>query len=148
MQDSYKEKLKSPKWQKMRLKVFERDKWKCAYCGVDWATLHVHHKEYTSNDPWKTDLDNLITLCERCHTWEHIKRKIKAKSFGAEGFMPAYLPDCALYREYGGEISCMSGSGGSICSYYCGSSDNENFIICSSDEHLIEEVKNVHISTI
>lgn len=35
MSKSYAEKFKDPRWQKKRLKIMERDNWKCCECGVN-----------------------------------------------------------------------------------------------------------------
>jgi hypothetical protein len=68
----YFEKLKDPKWQQLRLKIFERDNWACVSCHSKDQTLHAHHTYYKSNaDPWDYDLDTLVTLCHECHTEEH-----------------------------------------------------------------------------
>ncbi len=73
--EEYAEKLKHPKWQKMRLKILERDKWKCKLCGDTETTLHVHHKYYKKdNEPWDYPEDSLITLCEGCHQEETYDR--------------------------------------------------------------------------
>ena len=65
---SYAEKLKDPRWQKMRLKVLERDEWKCRECGDSNSTLHVHHLIYfPGREPWEYNDNLLITLCEECH---------------------------------------------------------------------------------
>ncbi len=65
---TYSEKLKDPRWQKKRLEIMQRDKWKCTYCFDSKTTLHVHHESYNKNtDPWNYDNDILITLCEHCH---------------------------------------------------------------------------------
>ena len=64
---SYAEKLKSPKWQKRRLEILSRDEFKCQYCFDRETTLHVHHLEYKGN-PWDAEDDQLITVCEHCHT--------------------------------------------------------------------------------
>jgi len=70
----YSEKLKDPRWQKKRLKILERDQWKCQVCGADEKTLHVHHKEYVNgHEPWEYGDDFLLTLCEFCHDIEHGK---------------------------------------------------------------------------
>jgi hypothetical protein len=63
---AYSEKLKDPRWQKRRLRVFERDGWKCVLCGNKTKTLHVHHARYKSN-PWQGSIADLSTLCEMCH---------------------------------------------------------------------------------
>jgi hypothetical protein len=69
---SYQDKLKSPKWQRKRLEVLNRDDWKCVYCDNSSDTLHVHHKSYEhGRDPWEYEMDNFLTLCESCHKVDH-----------------------------------------------------------------------------
>jgi 5-methylcytosine-specific restriction endonuclease McrA len=63
----YLKKLKDPRWQKKRLKIFERDSWKCSECGRDDFMLAVHHLKYTVTDPWDEPDNNLKTLCSKCH---------------------------------------------------------------------------------
>jgi hypothetical protein len=76
----YAEKLKSPKWQKKRLEVLERDEFRCLQCGSEDKTLHVHHLFYEFGlDPWEYQTDSLETLCEDCHkTAEENKKEIKS----------------------------------------------------------------------
>jgi len=74
---SYYEKLKDPRWQKIRLKVLERDEFICQICGDALNTLNVHHKFYKKNcEPWDYELDDLITYCEDCHERETKDMKI------------------------------------------------------------------------
>lgn len=75
---TYAEKLKDPRWQKKRLRILERDGFKCLYCSDTDKTLHVHHGYYESGkDPWDYEDDTLHTLCEDCHvSIEEIKRDI------------------------------------------------------------------------
>ena len=72
---TYSQKLRDPRWQKLRLKVFERDCWKCrnGKCqSPEHTPLAVHHKCYRPDcEPWDYPLTNFITLCERCHDHEH-----------------------------------------------------------------------------
>lgn len=64
----YFERLKDPRWQKMRLKVYERDDFHCQSCGDEKKQLDVHHLIYNfGTDPWDYDIENLITLCTDCH---------------------------------------------------------------------------------
>lgn len=66
--DNYQSKLKSPHWQKKRLQVLNRDKWRCKLCKDEETTLHVHHLEYEpKKQPWEYPLSNFVTLCEHCH---------------------------------------------------------------------------------
>lgn len=65
---TYAEKLKDPRWQRKRLEVFERAKFKCEDCGRSDKTLHAHHCFYVSRrNPWEYNL-GLICVCESCHT--------------------------------------------------------------------------------
>ena len=43
----YNEQIKSPKWQKVRLRILERDNWECTMCGDTETQLQVHHKYYS-----------------------------------------------------------------------------------------------------
>jgi hypothetical protein len=63
---SYSEKLKSPKWQKKRLEVLNRDNFTCCKCGDTETELHVHHLKYTG-EPHEAPLTDLETLCKDCH---------------------------------------------------------------------------------
>lgn len=63
---TYSDKLKSPKWQKKRLEVLNRDNFKCCLCGDEETELHVHHLKYTA-EPWSAPISDLETLCKYCH---------------------------------------------------------------------------------
>lgn len=66
--ENYSEQLESPKWQKKRLEVMQRDNWQCQLCSDTTTQLHVHHKKYTYNKKaWEYDNDLLITYCKHCH---------------------------------------------------------------------------------
>lgn len=70
-QTEYSKKLKDPRWQKVRLLVYDRDSFTCQCCGATDQTLNCHHKYYEKGlEPWEYPLDALITLCEECHTIE------------------------------------------------------------------------------
>lgn len=65
---TYREKLMDPRWQKRRLEILNRDKFRCQACGDDGTTLHVHHvRYYRGRDPWAYDDGDLLTLCAPCH---------------------------------------------------------------------------------
>lgn len=72
---TYAEKLKDPRWQKMRLQVLEMNDWTCQYCGDKEKTLHAHHICYNNvtRNPWDVDIYALLCLCENCHKVEHLK---------------------------------------------------------------------------
>lgn len=65
---TYSEKLKSPKWQKKRLEILNRDEFTCKLCGDSETQLHVHHLEYEyDKHPADISSEKLITYCEHCH---------------------------------------------------------------------------------
>jgi len=70
-----------------RDKVLERDNWQCQECGMNneqhivifGKSLNVHHKDGNGRYSEKpnNNIDNLITLCHRCHvTIENPARKL------------------------------------------------------------------------
>lgn len=71
----YIDKFKDPRWQKLRLEIFERDGWSCVYCGCKDTTLNAHHMFYRDEEdecePWDYPNSSLATLCEPCHKAEH-----------------------------------------------------------------------------
>ena len=71
MGKSYKKLLRDPRWQKKRLKVFERAGWCCERCGDEKEELHVHHTFYDGRKPWKYPKSSLECLCKTCHEIEH-----------------------------------------------------------------------------
>lgn len=74
---AYSEKLRDPRWQKVRLEIMERDKFSCRHCGSDKKTLNVHHCYYrTGKNPWDYDKNTLVTLCEGCHKIEESRRRL------------------------------------------------------------------------
>jgi len=65
---SYSDKLQHPKWQRVRLKIMERDDFKCRICGRNDTLLHVHHTVYLKgHEPWEYDDNFLLTLCTPHH---------------------------------------------------------------------------------
>ena len=72
MKVTYGEKLRSPKWQKRRLEILNRDKFTCRLCGDKETQLHVHHLRYERGcDPWDYRDSSLVTVCENCHEELH-----------------------------------------------------------------------------
>lgn len=68
----YKEQIKSPKWQKRRLEIMEKDNFTCQLCGDTETMLNVHHLSYhRDRNIWEYEDWELMTLCENCHKDEH-----------------------------------------------------------------------------
>ena len=69
---NYKEQIKSPKWQKRRLEILEKDNFACQLCGDTETMLNVHHLCYHKDrNIWDYEDWELMTLCEDCHKEEH-----------------------------------------------------------------------------
>lgn len=68
---SYNDLLRSPRWQKKRLEIMQRDNWSCRCCFDTESELHVHHLMYSAENPWDEENENLITLCSTCHEAVH-----------------------------------------------------------------------------
>lgn len=72
---AYADKLKDPRWQRLRLQVFERDQWGCVYCRRKDRTLHAHHLWYDrGRQPWEYPPWRIVTVCDVCHDREHSDR--------------------------------------------------------------------------
>lgn len=111
--DSY----KHPKWQKKRLLIMERDKFRCFACGDSESTLHVHHFAYDGK-PWEVADEHLQTLCEECHKYlgPHPKggvwwiREDTAPGIVISGVFVAWCPQCGLssLKQNHGGFDCDS----------------------------------------
>lgn len=105
----YSEELKSPKWQRKRLEVLNRDNFKCCLCGDTETELHVHHLKYNGK-PYESDLDDLETLCWVCHYYKTFffnqyfnDFQIESSLFvgvkkGSKTFFSIYKNEFAIYR--------------------------------------------------
>ena len=95
MLKTYSDKLKSPKWQKKRLEILQRDDFTCQLCKSTEKTLHVHHNEYEGyKDPWDYDNKKLITYCDSCH---HAVESYKINGFSIFFFDEKILDDYTMY---------------------------------------------------
>ena len=57
----------------LRERVLRRDGWRCQFCG-SMTNLEVHHQEFRSHSGPDHE-DNLITLCNNCHSAQHSQDK-------------------------------------------------------------------------
>jgi len=100
----YSEKLKDPRWQRMRLEILQRDDWRCCICGDKTRTLHVHHMVYFwGRDPWDYSPSLLRTLCEVCHERETDLRReamdLLHEALGIGGFYSGDIWQLALFVQ-------------------------------------------------
>ena len=62
----------SKEYREWRRKVFERDSFTCHCCGQEGGKLNAHHiAHFSKNKELRTDVNNGITLCEKCHKAIH-----------------------------------------------------------------------------
>jgi 5-methylcytosine-specific restriction endonuclease McrA len=61
--------LDSTSYHDLHQQVLERDGWRCQVCG-SMQNLQVHHFKFRSHSGSDVE-QNLITLCEECHTRIH-----------------------------------------------------------------------------
>ena len=71
----------------LRIMALERDKYTCQDCGAtnECAQLHVHHIKAAIEEPMESaDLDNVVTLCKKCHRNVHMKTGCKYSQLRCE----------------------------------------------------------------
>jgi len=61
-------------WDEIRKKVYRKDGWTCQRCGIRNVKLHAHHLIPLS-EGGLGEIENLVTLCERCHKDMHFGMK-------------------------------------------------------------------------
>lgn len=75
----------SLEWVEAVKKVWERDNAICQNCGKHHNTeknrgnFHIHHIISFQHRPTRTDPDNLVLLCKKCHRWVHSKLNYQQK---------------------------------------------------------------------
>lgn len=88
---AYADKLRDSRWQEKRLRVLDRDGFKCRNCPKDNREVQVHHFDYFSFiDPWEYPMDMLVTLCISCHEKEKLRWKAEfylLNSLRMKGFL-------------------------------------------------------------
>lgn len=72
---TYSEKLKDPRWQDFRSRVFIHYGMRCTTCGEDKPYTdkhHIHHKRYLpGHEPWEYSMDDVTVICRECHDEIH-----------------------------------------------------------------------------
>lgn len=56
--------------ERLRQQVFERDNYRCRWCGSTNRGVDIHHVRYRRGTSYDV-LDNLITLCRAHHSFVH-----------------------------------------------------------------------------
>lgn len=71
---TYSDKLRDPRWQQKRLRVFDKQDWTCQICFRKDKELHLHHNSYKrGKEPWDYPDSNFKTVCHCCHNKIHNK---------------------------------------------------------------------------
>ena len=65
--------LEPDQYDTLRSQVLRRDGWRCQFCGA-MSNLEVHHKDFRSHSCEDSE-NNLIVLCNACHTAVHRGRE-------------------------------------------------------------------------
>ena len=68
--EEYKEYLLTAEWRILRWATFERDNHTCVRCGST-SFLHAHHTHYDGIFDMHFTIDQLETVCTRCHQKIH-----------------------------------------------------------------------------
>jgi 5-methylcytosine-specific restriction enzyme A len=77
----------SSRWSKVRLEALARDRYECVWCRdkgrvttKEHITLEIDHiLEIETHPHLALDLDNLRTLCRRCHNKRHNRLQFRPK---------------------------------------------------------------------
>lgn len=76
-------------WRASSRKVWARDRKTCQRCGLEFEAVisgtirfEIHHIDSFQIVERRATLDNLILLCERCHTWIHSKSNTEGVLLG------------------------------------------------------------------
>lgn len=89
---AYSEKLKDPRWQKMRLSVLNKAKFKCKWCGDEKEILHVHHIDYLpGRQPWEYEISNFLCLCSTCHKFAELQKTTPSDSVNEKNILRWYV---------------------------------------------------------
>lgn len=119
---NYSEKLKSPKWQKKRLEILQRDNFKCCLCSDEETELHIHHIKYTGPNPENAPNEDLETLCKDCHSLKTFQKESVhgkfVKAFKYDKVIVALVDNNGIaifFFENGKPEHCISFKENSIC---------------------------------
>jgi hypothetical protein len=119
MSAKYSDLLRDPRWQKKRLKIMQRDKFRCRECGADQRTLNVDHAFYLRDKlPWEYEDRDLRTLCEVCHSQLTAQRTVMSRVVGRLDLKT--LKTLIAWVSDGGVRDVAALAGKTVCCVLCG----------------------------
>lgn len=110
----------------------QRDNFTCQCCGDETTELNVHHKRYDATlRVWEYDNNELVTICEHCHSFLHYLLLFKfdndIKKLSINDKLPTickrYFADIRTYFIY-----CFFDNNVLVTAYIEYDEDNEYFI--------------------
>ncbi|HEY0108025.1 MAG TPA: HNH endonuclease signature motif containing protein [Fibrella sp.] len=72
----------SLEWAEVVPKVYNKCNFRCVECGSLYkneSKHHIHHIVSFQVKELRTDIDNLILLCKKCHLWTHSNKNVNKK---------------------------------------------------------------------
>ncbi|MCY6354346.1 HNH endonuclease [Clostridium sp. ZS2-4] len=76
-------------WNKTRRKVWERDKGKCVHCKKEVSLKECHIDHITSGKKGSNNMENLRTLCPKCHV---LRRDFRHRGMTARALKKGLIP--------------------------------------------------------
>ena len=91
-------------WDKLRRIVYKRAKYICQYCRERYQGINAHHIIALSKGG-KNDLNNLICICDQCHSILHptnsrLKIKRLINDINLENIMDGFFPEITDDKIY------------------------------------------------
>lgn len=72
---NYKDYLLTDHWLHFRIEALKHSDHRCQLCNKDRVKLHVHHKTYENRG--RETFNDIIVLCEECHSLVHTQKGTK-----------------------------------------------------------------------
>lgn len=98
-QEPYSFLLERREWGAKRMRILARDNYSCQKCGAqerNGVALQVHHMHYIYGlDPWEYKDSELVTLCERCHSYVHSNYEIPVYRLEDDNLVEVHLTPCS-----------------------------------------------------
>ena len=70
----------SEDWSVAARAIWDRDKHSCQRCGIKKSRasqrFHIHHRVSFAVPDFRTAIDYMVLLCDKCHYWVHSKANV------------------------------------------------------------------------